>query len=121
MGTMPVGWERVTTAEGETYYFNHATGATSWDLPSAVPMHAPMVAPSPAATLCGASEDIATTGGTANEVLAGAAYVKRAREYAKGQLAVTRPDQVRAAMHGQAFAHDTTRGAALVDKDGNYI
>ena len=67
------------------------------------------------------AEEIATMGATANEVMAGAAYVKRCREYAKGQLAITRPDASQAQIRGQAFAHDSTPGAPLQDRHGNFV
>ena len=123
---LPPGWEAVSTPEGEVYFWNSVTGATSWQRPAPEPTQ--MAAAAPAAehstrdeALSEFAEEIATMGATANEVMAGAAYVKRCREYAKGQLAITRPDASQAQIRGQAFAHDSTPGAPLQDRHGNFV
>jgi hypothetical protein len=32
---LPAGWEEVRTDDGEAYYYNAATGETSWEKPTA--------------------------------------------------------------------------------------
>lgn len=43
---LPASWEQVTDpASGKAYYWNRATGETSWTPPAAPPLPAPVVAP----------------------------------------------------------------------------
>ena len=34
VGELPAGWEAVPTPEGDCYYWNRETGATTWELPA---------------------------------------------------------------------------------------
>jgi hypothetical protein len=43
-GTLPPGWHAASDAEGDTYYYNETTGATSWDHPDTYAMSLPTYA-----------------------------------------------------------------------------
>ena len=51
----------------------------------------------------------------------GAHYLQHVREYAKGELKISRPCATEAAMRGIAFQHDPRKGAPLTDKHGNFV
>ena len=80
--TLPPGWEKAYTDDGNPFFHNRETGETQWGPP-------PM--PTARETLHIASEELATAGTSVNEMSAGAGYLKAYRNTMKGQLSSTRP------------------------------
>lgn len=134
---LPAGWEETFTPEGELYYFNHDTNETSWEVPAsssgAAGSSSGAASSSGHATtgaahhdreqvcLSSVTEDIAVTGATPEQIMMGAHYLQHVREYAKGELKISRPSATEAAMRGIAFQHDPRKGAPLTDKHGNFV
>ena len=78
-----VGWSAKTTADGKTYYENHADKSTTWERPVAVPAAAGATAAG-AAAAAAYTERAAATGASAAGAAAAAAYAERSARSGSG-------------------------------------
>lgn len=80
---MYIGWSAKATADGKTYYENHADKSTTWERPVAVPAAAGATAAG-AAAAAAYTERAAATGATAAGAAAAAAYAERSARSGSG-------------------------------------
>ena len=85
---LPHGWQEVFDDDGQLYFYNETTGQSQWEWPSG---DGEANVSKPALNSCyAASEQLATTGATVNEIECSATYLQRYRDMTRGKLAATR-------------------------------